>query len=41
MVVQPGSELRWFDVETLRRDPQVHENSRAYFDDAVLSTRIP
>lgn len=42
--LQPDSqhgELRWFDVETLRRDPQVHENSRAYFDDAVLSTRIP
>ncbi|MCK6426696.1 MAG: GDP-mannose mannosyl hydrolase [Burkholderiaceae bacterium] len=34
-------ELRWFEVEALRRDPQVHLNSRAYFDPELDATRIP
>ena len=34
-------ELRWFPVEALVADPQVHENTRAYFDPAITSTRTP
>ena len=34
-------ELRWFGVEALRADPDVHLNSRAYFDAGIDATRTP
>lgn len=34
-------ELRWFAPDALVADPQVHLNSRAYFDTGIDATRIP